>query len=261
MVRETGGGSHDHLFIGTSGWSYRAWRNRFYPPGVPANRHLAHYAGRFNAVETNSTAYGLPTVRTVEHWREQLPAGFRTALKMPQSITHVARLRDCGPLLQEFIARVRPLGAQLGPLLVQLPPSLTVDAPLLRDFLTEVRSQAMDIPMTVEFRHASWYRPQIFAILTDADVACCLHDMPGSELTVPRTAGLLYIRFHGTAGRYSGSYGAARLTVSADMIGERLAKGRDVYAFFNNTMDGEAVDDADLLRALISGAPHPGRML
>ena len=244
--------------IGTSGWSYREWRGGFYPPGTPPGAYLAHYARHFTTVELNSTAYGLPKAGYLERWSAAVDAGFRMAIKAPHRITHIRRLRGCEEDLREFLTAIRPLGALRGPLLFQLPPSLAVDAGLLGAFLDMVRPLADGLPFVCEFRNAGWYREEVFAALDRAGAACCVHDMPGCGLDAPRTAGLLYLRRHGTAGRYAGSYGREQLEADARLIAERLAAGRDAYAFFNNTMDGSAVADALSLRSLVAQAAPAG---
>lgn len=248
----------DGLRIGTSGWSYREWRGGFYPPGTPPGAYLAHYARHFNVVELNATAYGLPKPGYLDRWAAAVPVGFRMAIKAPHLITHIRRLRGCEADLREFLTAIRPLGAIRGPLLFQLPPGLAVDAGLLDAFLDLVRPLAEGLPLVCEFRNASWYREDVFATLERAGAACCVHDLPGCGLAAPRTAGLLYLRRHGTAGRYAGSYGRERLQEDARLMAERIADGHEAYAFFNNTMDGSAVSDAALLRSLVPRSAAAG---
>jgi uncharacterized protein YecE (DUF72 family) len=243
--------AHGRFYVGTSGWSYREWRGSFYPPGLIPARFLEHYAGRFAAVEANSTAYGLPTPETVQRWKSVFPPGFLMAIKAQQTITHRARLRGCQRLLRELFACVSVLEAHLGPILFQLPPNQAPDPTLLRAFLADARAIVGPMPLAFEFRDPAWYQEEVFSILKEASVVCCLHDMPGSEFTVPRDDGFLYIRKHGTTGRYTGAYGAEKLTIDADLITARLSSGRDAYAFFNNTASGDALADAELLRSLV----------
>lgn len=236
--------------VGTSGWSYREWLGEFYPKGTPQGSFLAYYAQRFTAVELNATAYGLPKARYLERWSAAVPEHFRLTIKAPQQITHILRLRDCESDLEDFLTAMRPLGTIRGPLLFQLPPSLLIDVGLLTAFLELVRPLAEGLPLVFEFRNSSWYRDEIFNALDDTGAACCVHDMRGSELSMPRTGGLLYLRRHGTAGRYKGAYSDEQIAADAKLITQRLAVGQDAYAFFNNTMDGSAVINASLLQRL-----------
>jgi uncharacterized protein YecE (DUF72 family) len=244
--------------IGTSGWSYREWRGRFYPQAMPATGYLAHYAQHFTDVELNSTAYGLPKPEFLARWSATVPVNFRMAIKAPHLITHFRRLRQCAAEVDTFLSAIRPLGAHRSVILFQMPPSLVADAGLLAAFLGLVRPLVEGLPLVCEFRHPSWYEDAVFAVLEQAGVACCVHDMPGSELREPRTSGLLYIRRHGTTGKYVGAYGRERLTDDARLIRERLAAGQNAYAFFNNTAGGAAVDDAFLLQGLVKDATAAG---
>ena len=241
-------------YIGTSGWSYREWRGGFYPPGTAAGDYLARYAERFPSVEVNATAYGLPLRTTVERWCAAVPAGFAFAVKAPHRLTHFHRLRQCAADLQDLATAIKPFGVHLGPLLFQLPPSLKVDAPLLGGFLAEARATLGSQPLVCEFRHPSWYCDEVFAVLHGAGAACCVHDMPGSTIAEPPFAGLLYLRRHGTMGRYRGSYGRDRLQADARLIAAAVAAGAPAFAYFNNTADGAAIEDVRTLLDLVSCA-------
>jgi len=81
-------------FIGTSGYSYPHWRERFYPPELPSRRWLGFYATVFNTVELNVTFYRLPRASTFENWYRLTPAGFFFALKGSRLITHQKRLAE-----------------------------------------------------------------------------------------------------------------------------------------------------------------------
>ena len=93
------------LRIGTSGWSYPAWRGRFYPKGLPAGRWLEHYARLFDAVELNASFYRLPGREQVAGWAARTPAEFRFAVKAWRALTHLHRLEPRADLLEAFLAR------------------------------------------------------------------------------------------------------------------------------------------------------------
>ncbi len=241
-------------YIGTSGWSYREWRGGFYPTGTKAGDYLARYAEHFPSVEVNATAYGLPQSTSVERWCSMVPEHFVFALKAPHLITHFRRLRQCTSALQEFAVAIKPFGARLGPLLFQLPPSMEADAPLLGEFLSEARAALGSQPMVCEFRHPSWYCEAVFTELKRAGAVCCVHDMPGSTITEPPFKGMLYLRRHGTAGRYRGIYGRDRLLADAQRIAAVRTAGMPAFAYFNNTADGSAIEDARMLGDLAAAA-------
>ena len=124
-----------NLYVGTSGYSYAAWKGKFYPAKLPSKQMLRYYAEQFRAVERNDTFRGLPKASAVETWTESVPANFKFALKAPQRITHIKRLREAGDLVLQFIEFAELLKRRLGPLLFQLPPNFKKDAPRLREFL------------------------------------------------------------------------------------------------------------------------------
>jgi uncharacterized protein YecE (DUF72 family) len=164
-------------------------------------------------------------------------------------------LRDAGSLLDGFITSVRHLAGNRGPILAQLPPGFAPDHVRLRDFLVQARAAMADPawPLVIEFRHPEWISERTERLLDDARVGWCLADMPACPVTRP-TAGatILYLRRHGIDGRYHGSYSDAALHQDADLICEWAAKGCDTFAFFNNTADGAAVQDARRLQAMVA---------
>lgn len=242
---------HATARVGTSGWSHREWLGGFYPKGTSPGSFLAYYAQRIAGVELNATAYGLPNPVYLERWSVTVPSHFRMAIKAPQRITHIKRLRDCDNDLREFMTAMQPLGNLRGPFLFQLPPSLVIDVGLLTAFLELVKPLAEGLPVVFEFRNPSWYVEDIFHVLDKAGAACCVHDMRGSELTEPRTTGLLYLRRHGTGARYAGAYSPEQIAADALLMTQHMASGQDVYAFFNNTMDGSAIENAEQLQGLV----------
>lgn len=113
--------------IGTSGWQYRHWRTAFYPEGLAAARWLGYYADRFDTVELNNAFYGLPEAAAFERWRDATPDGFEMSVKMSSYLTHNRRLREPSDPVRRFMDRARGLGPKLGPVLLQLPPTMRVE--------------------------------------------------------------------------------------------------------------------------------------
>jgi uncharacterized protein YecE (DUF72 family) len=229
------------LRIGTSGWQYGHWRGVFYPPRLPQARWFDHYAAHFDNVEVNNTFYRLPAPAVFDAWREQAPAGFVYTLKLSRYVTHLRRLRDPRTPLARFLKAARRLERHLGPVLVQLPPRWQADPQSLDAFL-----QAAPRPprWAVEFRDPSWLSSEVFAILRRHRAALVLHDkLPRHPLEV--TSDFVYRRFHGVA--YGGSYSAQALVAEAARIRDWLARGLDVFVYFNNDRDGHAVANAAAL--------------
>jgi uncharacterized protein YecE (DUF72 family) len=237
--------------IGCSGWNYRHWRELFYPKGLPTRRWYEHYASVFDTVELNTSFYHLPKPETFEKWRDQAPPDFRYAVKASRFITHMKKLRDCEEPLALLLDRARKLGPAIGPILYQLPPSLHLDPQRLGEFLAILPA---DLTHVFEFRHKSWHDEEAVALLDERGVSFCAHDMPGSA--TPRWAAgpVAYIRFHGAGGKYRGRYSDEALLGWTDWIVEQAKAGRDVWAFFNNDIGGDAIHDALTLRAMAAQA-------
>jgi uncharacterized protein YecE (DUF72 family) len=151
------------LYIGTSGYSYAAWKGKFYPEKLSAKHMLGHYAGCFPTVEINNTFYRMPTPSLMDGWAGQVPATFRFALKAPRRITHDRRLVDVDNDLARFLDVSSALADRRGPLLFQLPPNLRRDDQRLGDFLTLLPP---GLRVAFEFRHTSWFDEAVYALLS-----------------------------------------------------------------------------------------------
>ncbi|BAI96148.1 conserved hypothetical protein [Sphingobium indicum UT26S] len=234
--------------IGCSGWNYRDWRGRLYPEKMAAKNWFAFYAEQFDTVEINNSFYRLPSPETVDKWREQAPSGFCYAAKANRYLTQMKKLRDCEEPLERMMASFAHFGDSLGPVLYQLPPHFTLDLPRLEDFLRIAPRHPVPV---FEFRHPSWYVDEVYALLERQGAAFCVHDMPGSaspRLAVGTTA---YVRFHGTTGKYRGSYSRERLEDWAEWMKAQNREGRTVWAYFNNDYNAQAITDARILREAI----------
>ena len=238
--------SRTELRIGTSGYVYASWRRRFYPVGVPARAWLSYYAAHFDTVELNGTFYRLPEARVFARWRTQVPAGFTFAVKFSRFGTHMKRLLGARETIGRFARRARHLGATLGPVLVQLPPRWAPDLPRLDRFLA---ATPRDMRWVVEVRDARWLCDELYALLRRHDTALCIHDMISDHPRIV-TTDYTYVRFHGI--RYGGSYSAAGLAPWAAWIAGRLAEHVAVFAYFNNDVDGHAIENARTLQQLVA---------
>jgi uncharacterized protein YecE (DUF72 family) len=249
------------LYVGTSGWQYRHWRGRFYPDGLPARRWLEHYTQRFATVEINNTFYRLPPRETFEQWAERFPADFVVAMKASRYLTHVKRLQEPEEPVQRLLAHAQPLRARLGPVLVQLPPTLTAKPDRLDETL---RAFGTSVRVAVEPRHPSWFEDsaRLREVLERHDAALCLADR-GSRLITPfwRTAEWGYVRFHHGRGRPRSCYGRDALAHWAERIATTWSPSDDVFAYFNNDGEGCAVRDAVVFAHLAEKRGlHPTRV-
>lgn len=179
--------------VGTSGFAYPPWRDKFYPKKLPNDDMLAFYGERFRTVEINNTFYRLPTASSVKSWTKEVGGEFRFAVKAPQQITHRLRLRDADESVAQFLEVAEVLGRRLGPLLFQLPPNFQKDLPRLRAFLKLLPRRRI----AFEFRHASWFDDEVFGLLRDRRVALCIAD-DDNDLKVPfvATTDWGYLRMH-----------------------------------------------------------------
>jgi uncharacterized protein YecE (DUF72 family) len=243
-----GKGSCD-IRIGTSGWHYDHWKGRFYPDKLPKTKWLEHYSQHFNTVEINNTYYHLPRDTTVENWRRQAPPGFIYAVKANRYITHMKKLRNAGEEVQRFFAVVDLFGPTLGPILYQLPPSLHKNLELLNEFIKPLPHKAGTV---FEFRHKSWYDQDTLDLLNKHGVGFCVHDMLGKESPRAVTGHIVYVRFHGTTGRYAGNYPDEMLQEWTDWIKAQSGSARILYAYFNNDVQGHAVKNATTLKRLMA---------
>lgn len=227
--------------IGTSGWVYRPWKGDFYPPDLPASRWFEHYASQFDTTELNGSFYRLPSERAVAAWAEKAPGGFLFAWKASRFITHNKKLKGVEDSLALVFGRMAPLGPHFGPVLFQLPPSLRRDDERLGAFLALL---PRDRRCTIEFRHPSWYAPEVFSLLRGHGVALCISDHAAAPAPWERTAPFVYVRGHGPSGRYHGSYDDAALARWADAVRDW---GCDAYGYLDNDIKGAAPRDAKRL--------------
>jgi uncharacterized protein YecE (DUF72 family) len=234
-------------WVGTSGWQYEDWRDRFYPPGLAQARWLAQYARTFASVEVNGSFYHLPRRETVERWAASVPHGFVLAFKASRYITHVRRLLECEEPLRRMWGVFQGAGGKLGPVLFQLPPNLPADLDRLAAFVGMVPE---GMRAAFEFRHPSW-RTEAAADILDASGCALVHaDRPGVRAAEIRSVGgWSYVRFHQGRSTAPG-YERRKLRSYAERI---AALGEDeTFAYFNNDTGGAAVRDARTLIDLLA---------
>ena len=232
------------IWVGTSGWQYASWKDRFYPKGVPQRAWLESYASRFRVVEVNNSFYMLPKEATFDRWREATPEGFLFVVKASRYITHIRRLRDAKDSVDLFWSRASRLGPKLGPVLFQLPPNFGADPPLLEEFLGVLPGR---IRAAFEFRDDSWRRDEVYELLDRAGAAWVMADRPGWHVPTVVTGGWSYLRFHQGRAVHP-AYSRRKLRAWAERIVELDAK--DTFSFFNNDALAAAPNDAVVLMEL-----------
>ena len=232
--------------VGCSGWNYRSWKEPVYG-GAPTRRWLELYAQLFDTVEVNATFYRLPTTKAVAGWVAQVPDDFVFAVKGSRYLTHIRRLRDLGAGLERFYACIEPLvrSPKLGPVLWQLPENFHRNDERLAAALERLPPGKH----CFEFRHASWFVEDVYALLRDAGAALVIGDVPNRPFqTHERTADWVYVRFHYGAQGRRGNYSETELREWAARI---RGWGVETWAYFNNDWEAFAVRNALRLRELL----------
>lgn len=243
------------LHIGTSGWVYRSWKGPFYPDTLPSRRYLSFYAQKFSTTEINASFYHLPRSTTFTNWAEQVPEDFIFAVKASRFLTHIKRLLDPEEPWRRFVDSAVNLGSHLGPILLQFPPSFKINAPRLEAFFKvaqAVKPHPSALNLVCEFRHESWFHPDIYRLLNRYHVAWCIADgakYPRKNLV---TAGCAYIRYHGRGTMFVSNYSKAVLVKEARLIQQYLRDGLDVFVYFNNDANANAVRNARLLKRVLA---------
>lgn len=238
-----------NIRIGTSGWHYNHWKERFYPEDLQKNKWLTYYAEHFDIVEINNTFYHLPKAKTVENWHRLAPKNFLYAVKANRFITHIKRLKEPAEPLKRFFKIIDLLKEKLGPILFQLPPSFHKDIDRLKEFIGFLPDTVHSV---FEFRHKSWFSQDTYKLLKKHNISFCVHDMPGLKTPLIATGDTIYIRFHGSSGRYEGNYSEKMLKNWAKWINDHKKNIRKVYAFFNNDYNAYAVYNAKTLIQLVN---------
>ncbi len=236
--------------VGTSGWNYSHWREVFYPKNMKQPDWLSFYSGNFNTVEINATFYRLPKPEYVDNWAAAVPEDFIFSVKGSRYLTHIKRLGDTGEPLDRFFDLIARLGSKAGPVLWQLPPQLKRSDDRLAAFAGALPGGWRNV---FEFRHPSWFCPEVYGILERAGAALCIGDHPDWPQDITLTAGWTYLRFH--FGEDEGRYTEGQLQLWAERIGKFASEGADVFIYFNNDWNAHAIVNArDLLGMLANAA-------
>ncbi len=179
-------------YSGTSGYSYKEWKGRFYPEEIAADAMLSYYAQKFPAVEINNTFYRMPRSHVLGGWADAVPPEFRFVIKASKRITHEQRLVDCADSVNFLLQKIEVLEDRLGAVLYQLPPFMRKDMDRLTAFIATLPA---NVPAAMEFRHVSWFDDEVFDALAARNIALCVSD--DGELALPArvaTTDWVYLR-------------------------------------------------------------------
>jgi len=242
-----------HINIGTSGWSYKDWKGLYYPEGLKSTEWLAYYANQFDITEINTSFYHLPKPQTVINWAEKVPANFLFCPKISRYITHMKKLHEPEEPLQRFFDVFDLIKKHLGPVLIQLPPSLTFDQDKAIHFFKLLQTTYKDYDFVLEVRHATWLEKEPLALMKKYNIGFVISQsgvgFPYSETI---TAENIYVRFHGPDKLYASSYSNEMLQGFSKKFKKWIKEGHTLWVFFNNDWYGYAINNAEFLKELMT---------
>ena len=233
--------------IGCSGFSYKEWKHTFYA-NIPASKWFSFYSKHFNTLGSNVTFYRLPALKTLLKWYDDSPNDFSFSVKAPQLITHYKKFVAIENELEAFYALIeKGLKDKLACVLFQFPPSFSYTDERL-GAITQNLSNAFN--NVVEFRHESWFRDEVYKKLQQYKITFCNISHPKLKDQFISTAPILYFRFHGVPELFKSSYSKEYLEHILYQINQDK-KAKKIYLYFNNTMTGAAIDNADFIKAIM----------
>jgi uncharacterized protein YecE (DUF72 family) len=238
--------------IGTAAWSIP---KEHAVPFLVAGSQLERYAAVLNAVEINSSFHRPHRTATYGRWAASVPEDFRSAVKIPKAITHERRLKHVDDLLDRFLSEAGGLGPKLGPLLVQLPPSLSFQDGIADRFLSDLRSR---VPGSIvcEPHDPSWFTPEVETLLDQHRISRVAADpapVPGAD-EPGGCNGLSYYHLHGSPRIYYSAYSPEYLTAIVEVLARDAATGIETWCIFDNTAAFAATGDALTTRSLVIAA-------
>ncbi len=244
----------EKLRIGCSGWSYKDWEGIFYPKGLAAKDYLGYYSKVFNCVEIDSSFYRVPNQFMVNQWRNNTPDGFVFSPKLPKKITHENKLKNSESNLVYFYSVLSKLKDKLGPIAVQLPPSvkLSTHEETMKEFISQL---SPEFRHAIEFRHKSWFTPAVYSLLRKNNIAMVWTLNQYVESPPEVTADFVYLRMVGD--REITEFKGIQRDRSEDMkrwasaVKDNSSKFESGYVFFNNHFAGFSPDSSNEFRRLL----------
>lgn len=214
------------VYIGTSGYSYSYWKNRFYPEKLATTKWLQYYATQFNTLELNNSFYRFPTVKNLQKAATETPIEFRFTVKAHKIITHTMRLRDAKQKINEFTDIVHEgLKEKLSCTLYQLPPSYSYNEERMEDVIVSIPHNMHSV---IEFRHISWWTKEVYEILKENKISFCSVSYPNLPHDNIATTGVFYKRMHGVPQLFKSAYSKDELQ---KLVSSTPKKQRNIYLF------------------------------
>ncbi len=235
------------IFIGTSGWSYKHWAEKFYPKDIAKKDWFGFYTRNFGTVEINYSFYRWAKESTIKNWYKKAPKNFYITMKAPKTITHIKKLNDVNEKVGDFYRLTDLLHEKKGCHLFQLPPFIKYNKESfekIQHFCESLNPKEMNV---IEFRYKGWWKDKVYNLLKEYNVIFCIVsglEMPDDIITTTETA---YFRFHGQ--KYLSNYSDEELKNYAQKIKELDCK--KIYCYFNNDINAYAPNNAKKLLNLL----------
>lgn len=245
--------TNNTFYSGTSGLVLPV-PQALYPPEFQGKSRITYYASLINSLEVNSSFYKTPKAATIAKWAESVSDDFKFTFKLSKAVTHVKGLDFKAEDIVHFMQTIAHIGNKKGCLLIQFPPALKIDKiSQFEKVLLAIKEAdpCQEWKTAVEFRNHSWYNSEVYDLLNSYEISLVIHDVPASATPITETtSGFKYLRFHGTNGRYGGSYTDDALSAYAEYIRAWISAGKTVYFYFNNTM-GNAFKNLQTLNRFV----------
>jgi len=236
-----------NINIGCSSFYNSNWKKVFYPENIPSAKWFEYYCTQFNTYEMNGSFYKFPTVRIMENWYNKTPENFLFSVKAPKEITHIKKFIDCEELIKDFYSVCKTgLKERLGCILFQLPPSYQYSPEKL---LFIIKNLDLNFQNCIEFRHSSWWIPEVWDQLSKNNITFCSVSHPQLPETIFTQFPNIYIRFHGRTKMFYSEYSSEELIAVNDIISKN-EKEKKVFIYFNNTASTAGILNAVEMKSL-----------
>jgi len=245
--------SNKNFHIGTSGWCYKDWPGIFYPKNLKTTNWLSYYANIFSCTEINSSFYRLPKKQTVENWISKVPADFLFCVKMSRYLSHIKRLKEPEEPLERFFGIFEPMKKQMGPVLIQLPKTVSFDPAVAEYFYKLLSEKYSEYRFAMELRHESWFNDNSYGLMRNYNISFVISQsgehFPYIEMVTSKN---IYFRFHGPGSLYNSKYKSTELKKYSTLFNNWIRQGYELWIFFNNTMYGYGIENALKLRQYLN---------
>lgn len=235
--------------IGCSGFYYKHWKGVFYPDDLPQKRWFDFYCQNFNTLELNGTFYSFPKLPNLQKWYNDSPPDFSFAVKAHRGITHYKRFNNALERVNELYDVLNNgLQEKLGAVLFQLPPSFSYTDERLDNIFKVLNPTFNNV---VEMRHETWWKPEVYEVLTKQNIAFCGMSHPTLPPDVIANTPNLYYRLHGNRQLYASAYSTAELKQL--FIDVKATNAQNAFIYFNNDIGASAIYNARELMEIAGG--------